>query len=255
MGRLFIFSSDKYNDMLLEVCANSLQSAMNAQRAGADRIELCAELGAGGITPSPGTLKLVRERLDIPVHVLIRPRSGHFTYSESEFEVMKADIRACGELGFQGIVSGMLLEDFSIDLERTGALVDLAGPMHFAFHRAFDWAKDPLAALRQLEDLGVSTVLSSGGRATAFEGLANLELWQKRTGMDLMAGGGVQAEQLPRFREIGLRAVHSSGTIFSNSLDLSGKLPMNSPANRVEDRVGTSDLERVRELARAVKLS
>ena len=255
MDRLINFSKVKYNDMLLEICANSLESALNAQSAGADRIELCAELGAGGITPSAGTLKLAKQRLDIPVHVLIRPRSGHFTYSGPEFEVMQADILACRELGLQGIVSGVLREDFSLDLERTKALVELAAPMHFTFHRAFDWVRDPLRALEQLEGIGVSTVLTSGGRATALEGLENLGLWQKRTGMVLMAGGGVRKEQVGQFREIGLRAVHSSGTVFSKTLDLSGKLPMNSPAHGVEDRVGTTDPRMVRELAGAVKIS
>src|SRR5690606_31730578 len=171
MDRLINFSKVKYNDMLLEICANSLESALNAQSAGADRIELCAELGTGGITPSAGTLKLAKQRLDIPVHVLIRPRSGHFTYSGPEFEVMQADILACRELGLQGIVSGVLREDFSLDLERTKALVELAAPMHFTFHRAFDWVRAPLRALEQLEGIGVSTVLTSGGRATALEGL------------------------------------------------------------------------------------
>jgi len=241
--------------MLLEICANSLESALNAQRAGADRIELCAELGAGGITPSPGTLKLVRERLEIPVHVLVRPRSGHFTYTHSEFEVMKEDIQACRDLGLEGIVSGVLNKDFSLDLERTAALVELAGPLHFTFHRAFDWIADPLGALAQLEGIGVSTVLSSGGRPTALEGLENLEQWQRGTTLELMAGGGVGADQVARFREIGLRAVHSSGTGFANVLDTSGKLPMNSPAHWAEDRVGTVDPGKVKQLSRAVKLS
>lgn len=240
--------------MLLEICANSLESAWNAQRAGADRIELCAELGAGGITPSLGTLKLVRERLDIPVHILIRPRSGHFTYGPSEFEVMKADVRACRELGFQGVVSGILREDFSLDVERTAVLVELAAPLHFTFHRAFDWIADPLSALGPLEEIGVSTVLTSGGRPTALEGLANLELWQRATSMELMAGGGLRADQVARFREIGLRAVHSSATGFVDALDVAGKLAMGSPAHGTEGRVATVDPGKVRQLARAVKL-
>src|SRR5690606_17195590 len=120
---MFTFKGDKYNNMLVEVCANSLDSAWNAQRAGADRIELCSELGVGGITPSFGLIKMVKQQLDIPVHVLIRPRSGHFMYSDMEFEVMKADILACRELGVNGIVSGVLLKDFSVDEERTQELV------------------------------------------------------------------------------------------------------------------------------------
>ena len=94
--------------MLVEVCVNSLQSAINAQQAGADRIELCSELGMGGITPSYGLIRMVREALTIPIHVLVRPRGGHFTYSETEFEVMLEDVRQCLALGVDGIVSGIL---------------------------------------------------------------------------------------------------------------------------------------------------
>ncbi|HET8736468.1 MAG TPA: copper homeostasis protein CutC, partial [Pricia sp.] len=94
--------------MLVEVCANSLQSALNAQEAGAHRIELCSELAVGGVTPSYGFLKAVREQITIPVHVLIRPRSGDFTYSEREFDIMKSDITHCVDMGFDGIVSGIL---------------------------------------------------------------------------------------------------------------------------------------------------
>src|SRR5690606_32573851 len=241
--------------MLLEVCANSLQSALNAQRAGADRIELCAELGVGGITPSLGCLKMVRGQLDIPIHVLIRPRSGHFVYTDLEFDVMLADIEACGELGVEGIVSGVLLEDFSLDVERTAVLLERAGPMHFCFHRAFDWIANPLLALKQLEGMGVATVLSSGGMPTALEGLPHLERYQRNSSMEIMAGGGVTAGQVERFREVGIRAVHASATSFSRALDLSGKLPMNSAPHLVEDRVGSTDLQRAEALVRAVKNS
>lgn len=94
--------------MLVEVCANSLESALNAEKAGANRIELCSELAVGGVTPSYGVLKAVREKISIPVRVLIRPRSGDFTYSDEEFNIMKNDIELCVEMGFDGIVSGVL---------------------------------------------------------------------------------------------------------------------------------------------------
>ena len=118
--------------MIVEVCANSLESARNAERAGANRIELCSELGVGGVTPSAGLIQLVKRELSIPVHVLIRPRGGHFTYSDAEFEVMKADILACKALGVHGIVSGILMDDFSLDVGRTKVLVELAKPMPLA---------------------------------------------------------------------------------------------------------------------------
>src|SRR6056297_3221779 len=112
--------------MIVEVCANSLQSALIAQEAGADRIELCSELAVGGITPSYGLLKAVREKISIPVNVLIRPRSGDFTFSDDEFEIMKTNIALCIELGFNGVVSGALHPDFSLDVERTKELVVLS---------------------------------------------------------------------------------------------------------------------------------
>jgi len=130
--------------MIVEVCANSLESALNAQKAGADRIELCAELAVGGLTPSFGLLQLVREHISIPVNILIRPRSGDFTYSHLEFEIMKKDIALCRELGFDGIVSGVLSKDFNLDYERTKELIEVSGPLQFTFHRAFDWVRDPM---------------------------------------------------------------------------------------------------------------
>jgi Uncharacterized protein involved in copper resistance len=239
--------------MLVEVCANSLESAINAQEAGADRIELCSELGVGGINPSMGLIRLVKERLSIPVHVLLRPRSGHFTYSDTEFEVMKADILACKELGVDGMVSGILKEDFSVDEERTKILVELSQPMHFTFHRAFDWAAQPMESLEVLEEMGVDTVLTSGQFPSAEQGLHLLETWQKNTNMTIMAGGGVSPSNVLLFKEIGLRAVHCSGTSFGNSIALQGKISMNSTKHLVEDAFATTNVETVRKMIQAVK--
>ena len=132
--------------MIIEVCTNSYESALNAQKAGADRIELCSELAVGGITPSHGLIQKVIEDLSININVLIRPRSGDFTFSTTEFEVIKKDIQWCKELGCNGIVSGVLNADNTVDIKRTKELVDLAKPLSFSFHRAFDWVKDPLTA-------------------------------------------------------------------------------------------------------------
>ena len=186
--------------MLVEVCANSLESAINAQKAGADRIELCSELSVGGVTPSFGLIEMVKKQLHIPVHVLIRPRSGHFTYSDMEFEVMKADIERCQELGVDGIVSGILNANFSLDVERTKALVELSEGLHFTFHRAFDWITNPELVLRQLEEIGVSTVLTSGTCASAASGIENLKKWQSQTEMTIMAGGGISFKNALNFQ-------------------------------------------------------
>lgn len=250
---MFTFKGDKYSNMLVEVCANSLESALNAQSAGADRIELCSELGIGGITPSFGLIKKVKQQLDIPVHVLVRPRSGHFCYSIEEFEVMKADVMACKQLNVDGIVSGILHSDFSVDVERTQELVGLAKPLYVTFHRALDWVAEPVEALVQLERLGVDAILTSGGHPSAEKGLENLENWQKETSMTIMAGGGVSPANVVKFKEIGLRAIHCSGTSFGNPMKLEGKISMNSAKHLVEDQVAISDLAILKSVVEAVK--
>lgn len=239
--------------MLVEVCANSLESALNAQKAGADRIELCSELGVGGVTPSHGLLELVKQNLQIPIHVLIRPRSAHFTYSDAEFEVMKADIEQCKKIGVKGIVSGVLLKDGTLDVERTRELVTLAKPLHFTFHRAFEWITNPLVALTELEAMGVDTVLTSGGETSAEKGIENLEAWQQQTSMTIMAGGGVAPRNAPMFKAIGLSAIHCSGTSFGNPVGLEGKISMNSSKHLVEDEVAVTNEAVVRLIVQAVK--
>lgn len=239
--------------MLVEVCANSLQSALNAQKAGADRIELCSELGVGGITPSCGLVKLVKEKVSIPVHVLIRPRSGHFTYSETEFEVMRADIEFCKKIGVDGIVSGILNADSGLDVNRTKTLVKLSKPLHFTFHRAFDWVGNPEKTIGQLEEMGVDTLLTSGQRASAPEGLEDLMGWQNSTSMSIMAGGGVHPENSLKFKEAGVRALHLSGTIFGNVVSVDGKIPMNSNKHLSEHQVAVTNVDVIRQTIQIVK--
>ena len=144
-----------------EVAVDSLESALIAQDCGADRIELCADLGIGGITPSLGLIELAVERLQLPVHVIIRPRRGDFLYTDAEFEVMRRDIELVKSAGAQGIVVGVLQADGSIDTERTRKLIAVGRPLSITFHRAFDMCRDPRAALAELMDMGVDTLLTS----------------------------------------------------------------------------------------------
>ena len=239
--------------MLVEACANSLQSALNAEEAGADRVELCVELGVGGVTPSQGLIQLVTEKLSIPVHVLIRPRSGHFTYSSTEFEVMQQDILSCKALGVQGIVSGVLLSDGSLDKLRTQTLVDLAKPLHFTFHRAFDWVPDPLKTLEHLEEMGVATVLTSGQHPSALEGVENLTKWQQHTSLEIMAGGGIHAENASQFKQAGLTALHLSGTTFEHAIALDDKIPMNAEKHLQEKHVAVTNTTTIRQIIQTVK--
>ncbi|MCX6334426.1 MAG: copper homeostasis protein CutC, partial [Bacteroidia bacterium] len=131
----------------LEICVDSVESAINAQIGGADRVELCDNLLEGGTTPSFGSIASARENLSIGLHVIIRPRGGDFLYSDLEYDLMRRDIDLCGEAGVDGIVIGILRSDGSIDIERTQRLIGLAFPMSATFHRAFDVCSDPLSGL------------------------------------------------------------------------------------------------------------
>jgi copper homeostasis protein len=200
--------------MLLEICANSFQSAKNAQEAGAHRIELCQALSLGGITPSYGLLKKVKKELSIETYVLIRPRSGDFCYSDSEFEVMKRDIQICKELGFKGIVSGVLKTDRTLDVGRTKELVELAKPLLFTFHRAFDEVQNPELVLQQLIELGVERILTSGQKPKAMDGINLLKELHKQADnkITIMPGSGINAENAKQFKEAGFKEIHASAT-------------------------------------------
>ncbi len=177
---------------IVEVCVDSVAGALAAERAGANRVELCANLLEGGTTPSPGAIALARRDLQIGLMVIVRPRGGDFLYTDVEEEVMRRDIEAAGAAGADGVVLGMLHDDGRIDLDRTRRLIECARPMQVTFHRAFDMSRDPRESLDQLIELGVDRVLTSGQRATVPEGLELLtELVQRAGGrISVMPGGG-----------------------------------------------------------------
>lgn len=223
--------------MLLEICASNYESALNAQRTGVKRVELCSELATGGITPSYGFLKEVINTLDLEVMVLIRPRSGDFNYSTADFNIMKNDIKVCKELGCHGIVSGVLNKDFTIDESRTKELISLSYPLPFIFHRAIDHVPDQFAALSTLKKLGgVARILTSGGASKAIDGLEQLTQLQKAAAntLTIMPGGGVNAQNINAFSAAGFKEIHASVTtlITQTTAQL---IPMNSPKNLVEN--------------------
>lgn len=156
--------------MLKEKCIGSYIEAIEAQRLGANRVELCDNLEEGGTTPSYGTIKMVVRDLTIPVFVIIRPRGGDFYYTKEEIEIMKEDIRICKELGVDGVVLGALTCDNKIDYEVVKELVNLAKPMSVTFHKAIDELKNPVDEVKKLASLGVDRILSSGTKKTALEG-------------------------------------------------------------------------------------
>jgi len=215
--------------MILEVCANSYQSAINAEKSGAQRIELCSELSIGGITPSLGLLKKVMHNLSIPVQVLIRPRSGDFLYSNAEFDIMKENILQCKELGCAGIVSGVLCADNTIDIKRNRELIELSKPMSFTFHRAFDVVPKPKESLLQLINLGANRLLSSGQKEKAEDGIDLLSELQKmaQNKLIILPGSGINPLNSSLFKTAGFTEIHSSASkiISRNTHSYFGKTP------------------------------
>ncbi len=237
--------------MLLEICANSYLSAINAEKAGAHRIELCTELAVGGVTPSHGLIQKVMKNLSIPVHVLIRPRSGDFTYSDDEFEVMKQDIVFCKELGCAGIVSGVLLSDQSIDLPRTKELIELSKPMSFTFHRAFDWVPNPFEIITRLENIGVDRVLSSGQNTSAEKGIELLKKLQSQTDVIILPGGGINPKNAKLFLVHGFREIHCSATKQVESITIP-KISMNSSKLFDETQLSYSDIDTIKNILQII---
>ena len=204
------------NPILIEACVDSVESGVAAEDGGAGRVELCANLIEGGTTPSDGTLALCRERLNIPIRVLVRPRGGDFLYSDIDFEIMLRDVRRTKELGADGVVIGLLDPDGSIDRERTTQLIDAAQPMGVTFHRAFDVCRDPEEALEQLIDLGVDRVLTSGQAAGAPDGIPTIaRLVQLAAGrIGILPGGAIdESNVVDVVRGTGVREVHLRGSV------------------------------------------
>lgn len=213
----------------LEVCANSVHSAIAAQEGGATRVELCDNLHEGGTTPSYGQIKVTRKLVQLPIHVLLRPRAGDFLYTKHEFEVIKTDMEFCAEAGCEAIVTGILKPNGAVDKTRCAEIVFRAKQLGLrtTFHRAFDLCADMFSALDDIIDLGFDCILTSGGKTTAMEGASKIaQFIQKAEGrICIMPGGGVSeynAADLVHYT--GATDIHSSarvrrksGMMFHNS--------------------------------------
>jgi copper homeostasis protein len=200
-------------EFLVEVCVDSIESAVAAERGGAHRIELCSSLGDGGITPSSGTIAAVREKVGITLHVMIRPRAADFCYSSEEFRIMQYDILAAKRLGADGVVFGILDLNGNVDTERTRQLAALAAPLRVTFHRAFDMSSDLLRSFHDLQGAGVHCVLTSGGKQTAAEGAETLKslVDAATNGVAIMAGGGIDDQNVAALiSRTGVRQIHAS---------------------------------------------
>lgn len=202
------------NMPLIEGCTDSYFSCAAACRAGADRLELCANLSIGGTTPSPSLFQQVRRDFDVPVNVLIRPRFGDFLYSEPELEEMAGEICRFRELGADGVVVGALTPEGTLDREALDRLLDCAGDLPVTLHRAFDMTRDPLEALEEAVHLGFRTILTSGQAGSAAEGREVLrQVFCRAAGrIEIMAGCGVKKENiLPLYEYTGIRVFHTTG--------------------------------------------
>ena len=196
----------------LECCVDSLESALAAEEGGATRLELCAELPVGGLSPSPFLFEQIRRACPLPIHAMVRPRGGDFLYSDSEFSLMRREVEQWRSLGADGVVFGMLTADGRLDAVRMRELLRAARGMCVTLHRAFDCTPDAREALGTAASLGFSLVLTSGQKPKVGDGcglLADLEAL--RLGPTLMAGAGLDTEAAERLWDVGLRAFHLSG--------------------------------------------
>ncbi len=200
----------------LEVIGFNIESCLLAQSAGAHRIELCDNPADGGTTASYGFIKAAREKLQIDLYPIIRPRGGDFLYSDDEFEIMKTDVQVCKELGCNGVVIGILNEDGTVDLERCEELVDIAFPMGCTFHRAFDRTNDPFKALEDIISIGCERILTSGLLPTALEGADTIAALIKQADgrIIIMPGSGVRADNIVEIaKKTGAVEFHTSARI------------------------------------------
>lgn len=186
--------------MIFEICVDSVAGVRAAKAAGAGRVELCADLLEGGITPSRGMIRQARTIEGVGLHVIIRPRGGDFLFDDDEFAAMRSDVETAKAEGADGVVIGLLSATGAIDIARTRELIALARPLSLTFHRAFDMTPDPFRSLETLIELGVDRVLTSGQEASVLEGLPLIVELIERAGdrIVIMPGGGITARNVDR---------------------------------------------------------
>ena len=200
--------------LVVECCSNSVESSINGQKGGANRIELCRSLEFGGLTPSYDNILLAKSLIKIPIFVLIRPRKGDFIYSDAEFKQIISDIKFCKKVGCDGVAIGMLKEDGSINKEQSKKLANIAKPMHVTFHRAFDEGNDLVKNLEDVIACGFDTLLTSGQAKNVSLGLKNLKKLVRISAgrINILAGSGVNHTNAEDLFKIGVRNFHLSGS-------------------------------------------
>ncbi|RYD56682.1 MAG: copper homeostasis protein CutC [Sphingobacteriales bacterium] len=239
--------------MLLEIAAFNFHSAVLAAQAGADRIEICENTLEGGVTPSLGVVKVLKQLTSVPIFPMVRPRGGDFLYTMHEVEVMKHDIALFKELGCEGVVLGVLTRDGSVDKAVLKELVELASPMEVTFHRAFDRAKDPMAALEDIIEAGCNRILTSGQMPTAKEGMKRLHdlVAAARGRLVIMPGCGVTSQSIREIAEYtGATELHSAAKATERSAMDYKKPELNEDLNTV-----SVDVEEVRRMKAELRLA
>lgn len=240
--------------MKIEVCIDSVQSAINSEKGGAVRVELCDNLFEGGTTPSAGTIAVTRQQISIGLQVIIRPRGGDFLFSDLEMEIMKRDIQTAKELGADGVVIGMLTAEGKVDKARCAELIDIARPMNVTFHRAFDMTEDPFAALEDIIALGCERILTSGQQKSAIEGKALIaSLLEKAAGrIIIMPGAGIDEYNIDQFKDLGVEECHvaarkseQSGMQFQNH-----RVFMGGTFRLPEYEIQVTDSERIHKMTK-----
>lgn len=236
--------------LVVEICADSVESATIAEAAGAGRLELCSALAEGGVTPSAGLIESVRRETNIRLHVLIRPRSGDFMYNDSEFSVMRRDIDTAGERGADGIVTGILRSDGTIDVERTALLAEYAAPMALTFHRAFDLCRDPKKGLEDVIATGATRVLTSGQARNAIEGASLIRsmISDAAGRIIIMPGGGIDEYNIAMLATgTGATEYHLSGRKQRESMMTFRRkgIYMGDPRLQSEYTLKSADAERI----------
>lgn len=230
----------------LEVIGFTIDSCIAAQTAGAHRIELCDNPSDGGTTPSYGFVKAARKQLQIDLYPIIRPRGGDFFYSHAEFEVMKADVQLCKQLGCAGIVTGILQQDGTVDKERCAELITLAYPLEVTFHRAFDRTSDPYKALEDIIELGCERILTSGQMPNALEGAKLIAKLNEQAGerIIIMPGSGVRSDNILEIAEkTNAIEFHTSARILLNS-----KMKYSQQALNEDPRSVSVDIDEIQKI-------
>ncbi len=245
-------------NILLEICCGSIDDAIQAEKGGADRVELCSALFLGGLTPSIGTIQEAKRRLKIPVMVMVRPRGGGFCYTEAEMATMERDVEAAIDSGADGVVFGVLQADGKIDMGRTKRIRKLIGKRQAVFHRAFDVTPDPFRALEELVDLGITRILTSGQKDTVPEGAELIAELIERAGkrIEILPGGGIRPFNVREMVErTGCRQVHMTAwcTVRDSSTRARPEVTFGGALHPPEDRYEVTDAKLVRKIGERLR--